>query len=98
MIRKILSINHIEDSPFLIQELSVFDTLTDQPGAILIRGRVRTRLILEAPGMRAAHSDLRLFTGFARAALIAWKLIVARAIIIASNPAATKIQGLSAIR
>ncbi len=34
------------------------------------------------------HSERRLFIGFANAALIAWKLIVASAIIIAINPPA----------
>jgi hypothetical protein len=42
---------------------------------------------LSLPG----YSDLRLFTGFSRAALIAWKLTVARAINRATRPANPKI-------
>ena len=41
-----------------------------------------------------AHSVLKLFTGFAMAALIAWKLIVIIAIIIAIQPASTNIHQL----
>ncbi len=44
--------------------------------------------------MAYIHSVLKFFVGFATAALIAWKLTVIIAIIIASNPATIKIQGL----
>ena len=40
------------------------------------------------------HSDLRFFTGFALAALIAWKLMVNNAIAVVANPAPKNIHQL----
>ena len=51
----------------------------------------------EGPGERF-YSDLRLFTGFISAALMAWKLTVINAIKTASNPANKKIHGLMLMR
>ena len=48
--------------------------------------------------MTINHSVLKLLTGFALAAFIAWKLIVAKAITTASNPAAKNIHQLILIR
>jgi len=44
------------------------------------------------------YSLLKLFTGFATAAFIAWKLIVANAIIIAASPPAANSHQLISIR
>jgi hypothetical protein len=44
------------------------------------------------------HSVLKLFTGFAIAAFIAWKLIVASAIIIATSPPAANNHQLMLMR
>ena len=48
--------------------------------------------------MKASYSVLKLFTGFATAAFIAWKLIVANAINTASIPAAINIHALILMR
>ena len=45
-----------------------------------------------------AHSERRLFTGFAIAAFIAWKLMVASAIIIAASPPAANSHQLMLMR
>ncbi len=45
----------------------------------------------EAAPKHCSYSVLKLFTGFATAAFIAWKLTVANAIKIASTPAAINI-------
>ena len=47
--------------------------------------RTRERPILEGPAFAGGYSDLKLFTGLARAALMAWKLMVASAISRAST-------------
>ena len=54
--------------------------------------------LLIYPNHGSYYSVLKLFTGFAIAALIAWKLIVATAIITASKPVAINIHALILVR